>query len=80
MVNLARVSQAKRVTSLTALQASYKFLNAWGNIISVQSLALLGENMFYMVVSYMERLHLQNKPAKICFFTDISRYVSPGTH
>ena len=58
MVNIACVSEAKRVTSVTALQASYKFLNAWGNIISVQSLALLGENMFDMVVSYMERLHL----------------------
>ena len=58
MVNIACVSVAKRVTSVTALQASYKFLNAWGNIISVQILALLGENMFDMVVSYMERLHL----------------------
>ena len=56
MIHLARLSEGKELPHFQHLRntkALNKFLNAWGKIISAET--LLDENMF---VACMERLHL----------------------
>ena len=56
MIHLVRLSKGKelpRFQHFRSTKTSNKFLNAWGKIISVET--LLDENMF---VACMERLHL----------------------
>ena len=55
MINLALLSEGKELAlfqHFRSTKTSYKFLNAWGKIISAE--ALLDENMF---VACMEMLH-----------------------
>ena len=56
MIHLVRLSKGKelpRFQHFISTKTSNKFLNAWGKIISAET--LLDENMW---VAYMERLHL----------------------
>ena len=56
MINLVRLSEEKELPRLQHFRStknSNKFLNAWGKIISAET--LLDENMW---VACMERLHL----------------------
>ena len=56
MIHLVRLSEGERVTRLQhfkSTKTSNKFLNAWGKIMSAET--LLDENMF---VACMKRLHL----------------------
>ena len=56
MIHLVRLSEGKELPwfqHFRSTKASNKFLNAWGKIISAET--LLDENMW---VAYMERLHL----------------------
>ena len=58
MIHLVRLSEGKelppsRFQHFRSTKTSNKFLNAWGKIISAET--LLDENMF---VACMERLHL----------------------
>ena len=56
MIHLVRLSEGKELPGFQhfkSIKTSNKFLNAWGKIISVET--LLDENMF---VACMERLHL----------------------
>ena len=56
MIHLVRLSEGKELPGFQhfkSTKTSSKFLNAWGKIISVET--LLDENMF---VACMERLHL----------------------
>ena len=56
MIHLVRLSEGKelpRFQHIRSTKSSNKFLNAWGKIISAET--LLDENMF---VACMERLHL----------------------
>ena len=56
MIHLARLSEGKELPPfqhIRSTKALNKFLNAWGKIISAET--LLDENMF---VACMERLHL----------------------
>ena len=56
MINLARLSEGKELPPFQHLRITktlYKFMNAWGKIISVE--ALLGESM---LVACIDRLHL----------------------
>ena len=56
MIHLARLSEGKELLAfqhIRSTKALNKFLNAWGKIISAET--LLDENMF---VACMERLHL----------------------
>ena len=57
MIHLVRLSEGKelpRFQHFRSTKTSNKFLNAWGKIISAET--LLDENMW---VACMERLHLQ---------------------
>ena len=56
MINLARLSKGKELPlfqHFRSTMTSFKFVNAWGKIISAET--LLGENMF---VACIKRLHL----------------------
>ena len=56
MINLDRLSEGKELPlfqHFRSTKASYMFVNAWGKIISAET--LLGENMF---VACMNRLNL----------------------
>ena len=56
MIHLARFSEGKELPQFQhfrSTKTSNKFLNAWGKIISAET--VLDENMF---VACMERLHL----------------------
>ena len=56
MIHLVRLSEGKelpRFQHFRSTNTSNKFLNAWGKLISAET--LLDENMF---VACMERLHL----------------------
>ena len=56
VINLARLSEGKELPlfqHFRSTKTSYKFVNAWGKIISAET--LLGENMF---VACMERRQL----------------------
>ena len=56
MIHLVRLSEGKdfpRFQHFRSTKASNKFLNAWGKVISAET--LLDENMW---VAYVERLHL----------------------
>ena len=56
MIHLARLSEGRELPPflhLRSTKTSNKFLNAWGKIISAET--LLDKNM---IVAYMERLHL----------------------
>ena len=56
MIHLVRLSEEKEVPRFQHFRCtknSNKFLNAWGKIISAET--LLDDNMF---VTFMERLHL----------------------
>ena len=56
MIHLVRLSEGKELPQFQHFRStmtSNKFLNAWGKIISTET--LLDENMF---VACMERLHL----------------------
>ena len=79
MIHLARLSEGKELPPfqhLRSTKALNKFLNAWGKIISAET--LLDENKF---VACMERLHTRvNQLRYDSFFSEISRYIIPGTH
>ena len=72
MIHLVRLSKGKglpRFQHFRSTKTSNKFLNAPGKIISAET--LLDKNIF---VAFLERL-------KIWFFiTEVSRYISQGTH
>ena len=56
MIHRVRLSEGKelpRIQHFRSTKTSNKFLNAWGKIISAET--LLDE---YVFVAYMERLHL----------------------
>ena len=58
VIHLVCLSEGKELPLLQhfrSTKTSNKFLNAWGKIISAETLLLIYENMF---VACMERLHL----------------------
>ena len=80
MIHLARLSEGKELPPfqhLRSTKALNKFLNAWGKIINAET--LLDEK--YVCCMYGKATFIGvNQLRYDSFFSEISRYIIPGTH